>query len=44
MAETVCTFTGKLQEQGRIAIPETIRELLQIKRGDFLKVIIEKVR
>ncbi|MFB0544872.1 MAG: hypothetical protein ACETVN_04090 [Asgard group archaeon] len=35
--------TQKLDERGRIQIPKTLRDLLDIKKGDFLTVKIKKI-
>ncbi len=35
--------TVKVIKDGRITIPQEIRELENIKEGDFLKVTIEKI-
>lgn len=35
--------TVKVIKDGRITIPQEIREIESIKEGDFLKIIIEKI-
>jgi AbrB family looped-hinge helix DNA binding protein len=35
--------TVKVIKDGRITIPQEIRELEKIKEGDYLKVTIEKI-
>jgi AbrB family looped-hinge helix DNA binding protein len=36
------TFTVKMQQIGRIAVPKEIREALNIKPGDLVTVTVEK--
>jgi bifunctional DNA-binding transcriptional regulator/antitoxin component of YhaV-PrlF toxin-antitoxin module len=38
------TFTVKLQGQNRIVIPQAQAEILKLKKGDKLRVSVEKVR
>ena len=40
---TIHYATVKVIKDGRITIPSDIRELEDIKEGDFLKVTIEKI-
>jgi len=40
---TVHSATVKVIKDGRITIPSDIRELEDIKEGDFVKVTIEKI-
>ncbi len=35
--------TVKVIKDGRITIPQEIRELENIKEGDFLKITVEKI-
>jgi AbrB family looped-hinge helix DNA binding protein len=35
--------TVKVIKDGRVTIPQEIRELESIKEGDFLKITIEKI-
>jgi bifunctional DNA-binding transcriptional regulator/antitoxin component of YhaV-PrlF toxin-antitoxin module len=37
-------FVGKIQAQGRIAIPCVITEVLNLQKGDKVRIQIEKVR
>ena len=37
------TFVVRLQAQNRIVIPEAIAELLGLKKGEKLRVSVEKV-
>jgi len=37
------TFTVRLQENGRITIPEPIRAVLNLKESDLVKFSIEKI-
>ena len=39
----MATFTGQVQELGRIAIPKTVRDVEKIKPGDYVEVTIRKV-
>jgi len=39
----VHTATVKVIKDGRVTIPQEIRELEDIKEGDYLKIIIEKI-
>lgn len=36
------TFVTKIISDGRLTIPETIREILKLKEGDPVRVSIEK--
>ena len=38
------TFVVKLQRQNRIVIPQGNAEILKLKKGDKLRVSVEKVR
>jgi AbrB family looped-hinge helix DNA binding protein len=38
------TFTARMQEIGRVAVPKAIREELGIKPGDLVTVTIERAR
>lgn len=40
---TIHYATVKVIKDGRITIPSDIRELEDIKEGDFLKISIEKI-
>jgi len=37
------TFKARVISRGRITIPDTLRELLKIKEGDFVEVQVEKI-
>ena len=37
------TFVGRLTSNGRVTIPEEIREVLQIQDGDLIEVRIVRV-
>jgi len=43
MAEQPKTFTSRVQVGNRIQIPDPLREVMDIKEGDFLEVTIKKV-
>lgn len=36
------TFVGQIIADGRVTIPETIRAILCVKEGDYVKIVIEK--
>jgi AbrB family looped-hinge helix DNA binding protein len=38
------TFVGEIIESGRVTIPETIRDLLNLCKGDKVRVTVEKVK
>lgn len=38
------TFVVKLQRQNRIVIPQANAEILRLKKGDKLRVSVEKVK
>jgi len=37
------SFYARVQKQGRITIPKTLRAVLNIKQGDIVEVSIKKV-
>jgi bifunctional DNA-binding transcriptional regulator/antitoxin component of YhaV-PrlF toxin-antitoxin module len=43
MAEQPKTFTSRVQVGNRIQIPDPLRDVMNIKEGDFLEVTIKKV-
>ena len=42
LRENIAVFRAKVQSGGRISIPETDRQVLGIKEGDVVKVIVIK--
>jgi len=38
------TFYKEVSDNGKITIPQKVREKLGIERGDYVKVSIEKMR
>jgi AbrB family looped-hinge helix DNA binding protein len=38
------TFVGQLIADGRITIPDKIRELLRLKEGDYVRVTIQPAK
>ena len=37
-------FVGKIIADGRVTIPDKIRELLRLKEGDFVEVEVNKIK
>ncbi len=43
MSESV-TFTARVEKRFRVFIPRAVREALDIQEGDYVEVVIRKVR
>ncbi len=42
--EPLAKFHARLDKEGRVAIPKTIREALDIDKNDYVEIIIRKIK
>jgi len=42
--EKPITFVARVEKKFRIFIPKTVREILEIDEGDYVEIIIKRVK